>query len=52
MNAIGLGIFVVVAMAITGIFVDAGSVSGIAVMAAGYTLAVGAWCVVMWGRKE
>lgn len=52
MNAIGLGIFVVVVMAITGIFVDAGSVTGLAVMAAAYTLAVGAWCALMWGRKK
>ena len=52
MNAIGLGIFVVVIMAIIGIFVNAGSITGLAVMAAGYTLAVGGWCAFMWGRKE
>lgn len=51
MSAIGLGVFVVVAIAITGIFVDVGSVTGLAVMAAAYTLAVGAWCMIMWGRK-
>lgn len=52
MSAIGLGIYVVVAMAVTCIFVDAGSVSGVAVLAVVFTAAVGAWCALMWGRKQ
>lgn len=51
MSAIGLAVIVVVVMSIAGIFVDAGSVTGISAMAVAYTLAVGAWCAVMWGRK-
>lgn len=51
MNAIGLGIFVVVVMAVAGIFVDAGSIVGVAVLAVVFTVAVGAWCALMWGRK-
>lgn len=51
MSAIGLGIFVVVAMAVAGIFVDAGSIGGVAVLAVVFTVAVGAWCALMWGRK-
>ena len=52
MSAIGLGIFVCVVMAVAGIFVDAGSVGGIAVLAVVFTVAVGAWCAVMWGPKR
>lgn len=51
MSAIGLGIFVVVVMAVTGIFVDSGSVGGVAVLAVVFTVVVGVWCALMWGQK-
>lgn len=51
MSAIGLGIFVVVVMSVAGIFVDAGSIGGVAVLAVVFTVAVGAWCALMWGQK-
>ena len=52
MSAIGLGILVSIVMAIAGIFVDAKSVGGVVIMAVVFTVCVGAWCALMWGRKE